>query len=181
MRHLLLLVLALFAFCHPALAQNEPDDPQPKVTSREAKIGPIEFHVVPEIGVGVFLEDDQVVSFGGNDSYFIFRIPGLQFPGMNNTAAGVQVELSDAPPGSKGVKYDLVSYVRTKIAGPAFTGANIRIVRGGSELGAAIDARVMPVVGLRMWTIGGHVPFSLEVEFLDNNRPVKASLIITWE
>ncbi len=179
------LLFALALLAAPAFAQEENPPPTiedpPKVTTKSAKAGPIEFHIVPEIGAGVFLEDAQVVSFGGNDAFFLFRIPGLQFPGMNDTVTGIQVEISDAPPGVKGVKYDILSYTRTKIAGPAYTGANIRIAQGASELGAAFNARIMPVVGLRMWTVAEHVPFFLEVEFLDNNRPVKASLIITWE
>lgn len=146
-----------------------------------AKAGPIAFHVVPEIGAGIFLEDDQVVSFGGTDGYILFRIPGLNFPGMNETVTGVQVELSQAPAGVTGVRYDILSYTRTKIAGPAYTGANIRIAGGTSETGADLGARVMPMVGLRLWTISDHVPFFLEVEFLDTNRPVKAALVLTWE
>ena len=179
------LLFALALLAAPAFAQEEKPPPtiedSPKVTTKSAKAGPIEFHIVPEIGGGVFLEDDQVVNFGGNDAFFLFRIPGLRFPGMNNTVTGIQVELSDAPPGVVGVKYDILSYTRTKIAGPAYTGANIRIAQGASELGATFNPRIMPVVGLRMWTVAEHVPFFLEVEFLDNNRPVKASLIITWE
>lgn len=152
-----------------------------KVTTNSAEAGPVKFEIVPEIGAGVFLQDSQTVSFGGTDAFFLFRLPGLQFPGMNQTVTGVQVEVSDASPGVKGVKYDILSYTRTKIAGPAYTGANVRIAQGSSETGAALDARVMPVVGLRLLTISEHVPFFLEVEFLDNNRPVKASLILTWE
>lgn len=152
-----------------------------RVTSPSAKAGPVEFHIVPEIGAGVFLEDDQVVSFPGTDAFFLFRLPGLQFPGWNQTVTGVQVELSDAPAGTKGVRYSILSYTRTKVVGPAYTGANVRIAQGASEVGTELDARVMPVVGLRMLTIAERVPFFLEVEFLDNNRPVKASLILTWE
>ena len=177
------LLLALLLAGAPVVAQDEPAPPEakPNVTTKSAKAGPIEFHVVPEIGVGIFLEDRQVVSFGGSDALFLFRIPGLLFPNMNETTTGIQVELSEAPPGILGVKYQILSYTRTKIAGPAYTGINVRLVRGASELGAELSARATAVVGLRMWTVAEHVPFFLEVEFLDDNRPLKASIIITWE
>ena len=175
-------VLALLLAAN-TFAQTPPDDDDkpPNVTSKSVQAGPIEFHVVPELGAGVFLEDSQVVSFGGTDAFFLFRIPGLIFPNWNGTETGFQVELSDAPPGTLGVRYSIMSYTRTKIAGPAYTGVNIRLARGASEIGAEFSAKATAVVGLRMWTIGGHVPFNLEVEFADDNRPLKAALIITWE
>lgn len=175
-------VLGALLVAVPAFAQTTPPDhDKPNVTSKSVTVGPIEFHVVPEIGAGIFLEDSDVVSFGGTDAFFLLRIPGLLFPNWNGTETGVQVELSDAPPGTLGLRYSILSYTRTKIAGPAYTGVNIRIARGASEAGAEFSAKVTAVVGLRMWTIGGHVPFNLEVEFADDNRPLKAALIITWE
>ena len=179
MDRLTLSLLAL-AFCaSPTLAQDE-DDPPPKFDTSSTRAGPVEFHVMPEIGVGVFLEDDQVIRAGGTDAFFLVRIPGLRFPGINGTVTGIQVEFSQTTAGALGIQYDILSYTRTKIAGGAYTGANIRIVQGASEIGAAVDPRIMPVVGLKMWTVAERVPFFLEVEFLDNNRPLKASLIITW-
>ena len=167
----------------PAIAQDDPPPPEeePRVVSASAKAGPIEFHVLPEIGVGLLLKDDQIITRGSaSDSFFVFRIPGLQFPGFNETTTGIQIEFS-APSGVAGIRYDIVSYTRTKIAGPAYTGANIRIAAGDSSLGASFQTHVSPIIGIRFMTIAGHVPFFLEFEFLDTNKPVKASFIVTWE
>ncbi len=182
------LVFALALVVAQASAQTPPPPPPPspiedtpRVTSKSASAGFVEFHVVPEIGVGIFLEDSQVVTFGGNDVYAMFRLPGLFFPKMNETTTGFMVEFSQTPVGTFGVRYDILSYTRTKIAGPAYTGVNIRIATGASEVGAELSGRVMPVVGIRLMTIAEHVPVLFEVEFLDDNRPLKVMLVLTWE
>lgn len=173
------LLLAVVLLAAPAMGQEDPPAPEdePRVVSASAKAGPIEFHVLPEIGAGLSLNSEQIID-SDSDGFFIVRIPGLQFPGFNETTTGIAVELTAA--NGSGVRYDIVSYTRTKIAGPAYTGVNIRIATG-TEDGAAFQTRAMPVIGLRLLTISEHVPFFLEIEFLDTNRPVKASLIITWE
>lgn len=168
----------------PCFAQDTPEPEateEQRIVSAGVKAGPIEFHVLPEIGVGLLLRDDQIISGSASGAFFIVRIPGLQFPGVNQTTTGIQVELTSPPAGVAGIRYDIVSYTRTKIAGPAYTGANIRIASGGSSLGASFSAHVSPIVGIKILTIASHVPFFLEFEFLDTNKPVKASLIVTWE
>ncbi len=160
-----------------AFAQDDPEEKE------GTKIGPVDFHVVPEIGAGVLLRDDQIIEFDASDAFVLFRIPGLRFPGWNETVTGLQIELTSVPspaPGSA-LRYDIVSYTRTKIAGPAYTGANVRIAQGTTDTPADLGARVMPVIGIRMFTISEHVPFSFEVELFDQNRPVKAAIIITWQ
>ncbi len=172
------LFLAFVLLAAMAIAQeDDPPEQDPRVVSASAKVGPIQFHVLPEIGAGLSLNSEQIID-SDSDAFFMVRIPGLQFPGFNETTTGIAVELTAA--NGSGVRYDIVSYTRTKIAGPAYTGVNIRIATGTAD-GAAFQTRAMPVIGLRLLTISDHVPFFLEVEFLDTNKPVKASLIITWE
>lgn len=180
MKILLCLSLAL-CLSVPAYAQEDPPEETPKVTSREVTVGPVQFHIVPEIGVGLFLKDDQVVDFFGNNGYYIFRIPGLQFPSVNGMGTGIQFEFSDAPAGVSGVRYDISSYTRIKVAGPVYTGVNIRLFQGVTELGGEVSTRVIPVVGLRFLTIAERVPFFIEFEFGDNDRPLKASITFTLE
>ena len=154
-----------------------------QVANEDTKLGPVTFHVVPELGAGVLLRDDQVIGFDASDGFFMVRIPGLRFPGWNQTVTGVQVEFTQAPTATPGaaLRYDILSYTRTKVAGPMFTGANLRIARGTTDTGTELGARVMPVVGVRMFTIAERVPFVLEVELFDQNRPVKALIIVTWK
>ena len=155
---------------------QEPEDPEPRAVA-----GPIEFHVVPELGAGVLLRDDQTINLSGTDGYFVVRLPGLIFPNWNGTTTGIQVEFSRVPGVEAGIRYDILSYTRTKIAGPAYTGANIRIARGTSREGAELSGRVMPIVGLRILTIAERVPVSIELELLDQDRPIKAAVYITWQ
>lgn len=177
MKNLFLLLVAFLFLSAPALSQGD----RPIVEMVTEKAGPIEFHVIPEVGAGVLLRDDQVVSFDRSDAFVIVRIPGLRFPGWNETSTGLQLELSDTPGLDRGIRYDIISYTRTKIAGPAYTGANVRFARGTTDIGTELKARVMPVVGIRMFTIAEHVPCSLEIELFDDNRPFKAAMILTWE
>ena len=179
-RRLSVVVGVLFLVAAHAGAQDSPpdDDDKPNVTAKSVQAGPIEFHVVPELGIGIVLEDSQVIAFGGTNAFFLVRIPGLQFPQMNKTSTGVQVEFSNVP---GGVRYDILSYTRTRVAGPVYTGFNARIAKGASGLGAALSGQLTPVVGFHLLTISNHVPFFFEVEFAAENRPVKAEMIITWE
>ena len=105
-------LLTLALLCAPALAQEddspgETNENPPKVATNSTKAGPIEFHIVPQIGAGVFLEDDQVVRFGGTNGFFLFRIPGLRFPGMNDTVTGVTSVIVTSP----GLQTSLVATV----------------------------------------------------------------------
>lgn len=144
----------------------------------ETKLGPIQFHVMPEIGVGLLLSEDQ--SIRPDDAFFMFRLPGLVLPNFNATSTGIQVQVT-------GSKYSLLSYSRTKIAGPAYAGGNIQIATGsinassGEEEGTSLDGDVMAVIGLKILTLFEKVPVKFEMELFENNRPVKALVILTWE
>ncbi len=168
---------SLFAF--PGLGQEEPEEEAPRVQMITEQAGPLEWHVIPEFGAGVLLRDDQTIALDLSGLFILARIPGLRFPGWNETTTGLQLELSDAP--GRVIRYDIFSYTRTKIAGPAYTGANLRFIRGATEIGAEFKVRIMPVIGIKILTIAGHVPFSLEVEFFDDRRPFKAAIVISWE
>lgn len=200
----MLALIILGALSAPAFAQppeplevselpvSEQDDPGHKgvdpeqaaddpllATAEPKKAGPVEFHVIPELGAGVFLQDN-VIEFSKNTGFVMIRFPGLVLPNFNGTSSGLQFEFMNAPVGL-GVEYSILSYTRTKVAGPMYTGGNIRIARGFSSEGAAFDAEVTAVIGLKLLTLGGHVPIKLEIELLEQDRPVKALLVLTWE
>lgn len=171
---------AFLLFAFTGLAQEAPEeDKAPRVQMITEQAGPIEFHVIPEFGAGVLLRDDQTITLDMSGFFLLVRIPGLRFPGWNETTTGLQVELSDAP--GRMIRYDIMSYTRTQIAGPAYTGANVRFLLGVTEIAAEFRVRVMPVIGIKLLTIAEHIPFSLEVEFFDSNRPFKAAIVISWE
>lgn len=163
------LILLLFAVS--AFAQGKLD-----LKKEETRFGPIEFHVIPEVGVGLLLQDDTI-QFDSNMGFFMVRLPGLVLPNFNSTATGLQVELSTSP---LGVHYTFKSYTRTKLAGPMYAGGNVQIASGRSS-SASFDADITAVIGLKLLTIAEHVPVNLEVELWENERPIKALLIITWE
>ncbi len=142
--------------------------------------GPIDFHVIPAIGAGVFVEDSDAESSVTNNGYFLVRIPAFVFPRLNDASAGVQVELSNAPR-LRGVDYSVLSYARIKLAGTTYAGANVRLFHGAAKAGAEFSLRAMPVVGLRLLSIANRIPIFFEVEFFGDRRPVKAALILTWE
>lgn len=161
-----------------ALAGSGLAEGRPQV---QAKVGPVEFYVIPEIGAGLSLTEAQTIEISPENAFVLIRIPGLKLPDFNDTATGVQVELSKVA-GLDGVvaRYEVVSYTRTKVAGPMFTGANIRVAIGTNDIGTKFDGRVMPVVGFEMLSFGGHVPISLEIELLAQSRPVRVALIVGW-
>ncbi len=142
--------------------------------------GPIDFHVVPAIGAGVFVEDSDAESSVTNNGYFLVRIPAFVFPRLNDASAGVQVELSNAPR-LRGVDYSVLSYARIKLAGNTYTGANVRLFHGAAKAGGEFSLRAMPVVGLRLLSVANRIPIFFEVEFFGDRRPVKAALILTWK
>ncbi len=142
--------------------------------------GPLDFHVVPAIGAGVFVEDSDAESSITNNGYFLVRIPAFVFPRLNDASAGVQVELSNAPR-LRGVDYSVLSYARIKLAGNTYTGANVRLFHGAAKAGAEFSLRAMPVVGLRLLSVANRIPIFFEVEFFGDRRPVKAALILTWK
>lgn len=171
MRALVTLIAALL-FSTTTFAQRALD---PK--KEETRLGPIQFHVVPEIGGGIFLQDNTI-QLNSNMGFFMVRLPGLVLPNFNNTSTGFQVEFSAAS--ASGIRYTISSYSRTKLAGPMYAGGNIRIASGEGSQGS-FDADVSAVVGIKLMTIGEHVPVNFEIELMENNRPVKALIIITWE
>ncbi len=142
--------------------------------------GPIDFHVVPALGAGVFVEDSDAESSVTNNGYFLVRIPAFVFPRLNDASLGVQVELSNAPR-LRGVDYSVLSYARIKLAGNTYAGANVRLFHGAAKAGAEFSLRAMPVVGLRLLSVANRIPIFLEVEFFGDRRPVKAALILTWK
>ena len=40
---------------------------------------PVDFHIIPAVGAGIFLEDSQTKSVS-NNGFFIVRVPGLILP-----------------------------------------------------------------------------------------------------
>ena len=140
---------------------------------------PIELHVIPELGYGVFLADDQVITPAGLPNYFFVRLPGFVFPGLRNTSSGAHIEFSPSKSGP-GVQYSISSYTRVPLTETLYTGALIRIAQGTGGTGG-FDARATPIVGMKLATFGGRVAMSLEVEFLDNGRPIKSGLVLTWK
>ncbi len=145
-----------------------------------AQAGPIDFHVVPAIGAGVFVEDSDAESSVTNNGYFLVRIPAFVFPQLNDASAGVQVELSNAPR-LRGVDYSVLSYARVRLTRSAYAGANVRLFHGAWKTGAEFSPHATPVVGLRLLSIAGRVPVFLEAELFGDRRPVKAALILTWK
>ncbi len=148
--------------------------------SPPVQAGPFDFHVVPAIGAGVFVEDSDAESSVTNNGYFLVRIPAFVFPRLNDASLGVQVELSNAPR-LRGVDYSVLSYARIKLAGNTYTGANVRLFHGAAKAGGEFSLRAMPVVGLRLLSVANHIPIFFEVEFFRDRRPVKAALILTWK
>ena len=73
-RLLVFLVAFLLFFLAPAAAQEDEDRPLVEMT--KASAGPIEFHVIPEIGAGILLRGDQTLTFDRSDGFFLVRIPG---------------------------------------------------------------------------------------------------------
>ena len=136
---------------------------------------PVDFHIVPAVGAGIFLEDSETKSVS-NNGYFLVRVPGLVLPGFFDTSVGTQVELSKAP----NVEYSILSYARFSLTDHISAGANVRLWRGG-EGRTEYAPRVTPVVGFRLLTVAGRVPLFLEAEFLDDQSPVKVALVVTWE
>ena len=136
---------------------------------------PVDFHIVPAFGAGIYLEDAATKPVS-NNGFFIVRVPGLILPGFFDTSVGMQVEFSKAPE----VEYAILSYARFNLTDHVSAGANVRLWRGGG--GRTESAlRVTPVVGFRLLTVAGRIPFFLEAEFLDDQSPVKVALIVTWE
>ena len=136
---------------------------------------PVDFHIVPAFGAGIYLEDSETKPVS-NNGFFIVRVPGLVLPDFFDTSVGMQVELSKAPD----VEYAILSYARFSFAEHVSAGANVRLWRGG-EGRTESALRVTPVVGFRLLTVFGRVPLFLEAEFLDDQSPVKVALIVTWE
>ena len=136
---------------------------------------PVDFHIVPAFGAGIYLEDAATKPVS-NNGFFIVRVPGLILPGFFDTSVGMQVEFSRAPE----VEYAILSYARFSFTEHVSAGANVRLWRGG-EGRTASALRVTPVVGFRLLTVAGRVPIFLEAEFLDDQSPVKVALIVTWE
>ena len=139
----------------------------------------VEVHVKPEFGYGVFLEDDQIITPAGLPNYGFVRLPGFILPGVRGTSTGAHVEFSPSKNGS-GLQYSISSYTRIPLTDTLYTGALIRVAVGSDGEGG-FDARATPVIGMKLVTFAGRVPMSFEVEFLDNNRPVKAGLVFTWK
>ena len=156
----LLLILALAT---PALAEDPPV---------------VKLHVIPEVGYGVFLESDQVIS-ADTSSYLFVRLPGFVLPSTRGTSTGAHVEFSPSKDGT-GIQYTISSYTRVPLTDTLYTGALVRIAVGSGGSGG-FDARATPFIGMKLATFAGRVPVSLEVEFLDNDRPVKAGLVLSWK
>ena len=142
--------------------------------------GPIDFHIVPAFGAGLFFEDSDVESSITNNGYFLVRIPAFVFPRLNDASLGVQAELGRAPK-LQGVEYSVLSYARIGLTKAAYVGANVRLFHGASKTGTEFSLHATPVVGVRLLTIAKRVPLFLETEFLGDRRPVKAALILTWQ
>ena len=136
---------------------------------------PVDFHIVPALGAGIYLEDSETKPVS-NNGFFLLRVPGLNLPSFFNASLGAQFELSKAPD----VEYAILSYARFNFTDHVSAGANVRLWRGG-EGRTASALRVTPVVGFRLLTVAGRVPIFLEAEFLDDQSPVKVALIVTWE
>ena len=144
-------------------------------TAAFAQDKPVDFHIVPALGAGIYLEDSETKPVS-NNGFFLVRVPGLILPGFFDTSVGMQVELSKAP----NVEYAILSYARFSITDHVSAGANVRLWRGG-EGRTESALRVTPVVSFRLLTVADRVPLFLEAEFLDDQSPVKVALIITWE
>ena len=114
--------------------------------------GPIDFHVVPAIGAGVFFEDSEGESSITNNGYFLVRIPAFVFPRLNDASLGVQAELGRAPK-LQGVEYSVLSYARIRLTKAAYVGANVRLFHGASKTGTEFSLHATPVVGVRLLTI----------------------------
>ena len=133
----------------------------------------VDFHIVPALGAGIFLEDSKTKSVS-NNGFFIVRVPGLILPRFS---VGMQVELSKAPD----IEYAIGNYARFSFTEHVSAGANVRLWRGGGAGRIEYALKVTPVVGFRLLTVADRVPLFLEAEFLDDQSPVKVALIVTWE
>ena len=146
--------------------------------SVKVKAGPVAFHAVPAIGGGVFVEDSKAESSDTNNGFLLVRLPAFSFPKLNDASVGVQAEVMN--PTLSGFATEIVSYARVHIAGGTYAGANVRLFDVSKD-GADFSLHASPVVGVRLLTLGSHIPVFFEVEFLGDRHPVKAAFIFTWE
>ena len=165
-----ILLLAATILATAAFAQ-EPKEVAP------APEGPkqVDFHIIPAVGAGLFFEASGTAAVS-NNGYFLVRVPAIVVPSFFDLSAGLQVEVSNAP----NIEYAVLNYARFNFTDHVYAGANVRFWRGGGG-STEYALRASPVVGFRLLTLGGHIPLFLEAEFLDDQSPVKAALIITWE
>ena len=165
----------LILFPSWASAQDT-DDRLLAVQKQEAKVAFVEFHVIPELGLGLFF-DEELIEVQPDNWLGLVRFPGIVLPNLNQTATGFQLEFAKAPSDMDGVNYSIWSYTRTKVAGPVYTGLAVRIMLGNSSIGGNLDAETLGILGFDFFTVFDTAKFSIETQI---GKQKKAFVVVSF-